>query len=54
MVKELSKVIYDYNIVLDNYNKRNNTNYKGIGNSFRKAGIEGTNNKFYAKSYFDY
>lgn len=54
LVKELSKAIYDYNIALDNYNKRNNTNYKGIGNSFRKAGIEGTNNKFSVKSYFNY
>jgi hypothetical protein len=54
LIKKMSKAIYDYNIALYNYNKRNGTNYQGIGNSFRKAGIEGTENKFSVKSCFNY
>ena len=54
LIKKLSKAIYDYNVALYDYNKRNGTNYQGIGNSFRKAGIEGTENKFSVKSCFNY
>ena len=54
LIKKISKAIYDYNIALYNYNKRNGKNYQGIGNSFRKAGVEGTENKFSVKSCFNY
>ena len=54
LIKKLSKTIYDYNVALYDYNKRNGTNYQGIGNSFRKAGIEGTEDKFSVKSCFNY
>ena len=54
LVTLLSKVIYNYNIALNEYNKRNGTKYQGIGNSFRKAGIKNIENKFSTKTYFQY
>jgi hypothetical protein len=54
LIASLSKAIYDYNIALNEYNKRNGTNYQGVGNSFRKAGVKNIENKFSIGTCFQY
>ena len=54
LIATLSKAIYNYNIALNEYNKRNGTKYQGISNSFRKAGVKNIENKFSTKTYFQY
>ena len=53
-LKNLENALFKYNCYIYNYNKKNNTNYKGINDLFKEVGINLFQNKFSVESYFNY